>query len=101
MPTSAIVPNTQIRTNTIGTTATSASAGWRCVTQKKMARMPSAAAMVILIDSVCRSVIESVTAEETMVSEVAVIAWSSLSQSASSSCCTCLAPETSPDSMGN
>ena len=50
-----------------------ASAGWRTVTQKKTARTIKAAAMVVLMDSVCRSATESVTVTEMMLSEVAVI----------------------------
>ena len=60
-----------------------ASAGWRTVTQKKMARTPSATAMVVLIDSVCRSLIESVTVIEMISTDVAVMASSSPNQSAS------------------
>ena len=45
--------------------------------------MPSATAMVVLIASVCRPVIWSVTATEMMLPEVAVIALSSPNQSSS------------------
>ena len=42
-----------MRTNTMGATATSASTGCRSVTQKKIARMPTATAMVVLVACVC------------------------------------------------
>ena len=68
-----MVPSTDIRTRTIGPTAIMAKAGWRTVTQKKTASTINAAAIVVLIDSVWRSVIDSVTVTEMMLSEVAVM----------------------------
>ena len=62
-----------------------ASAGWRSVSQKKMARIPRASAIVVLIASVCRLVSSSVTVPDVMLSDVAVIASSSPPQSASMS----------------
>lgn len=59
-------------TSTIGPTAMNASAGCRTVTQKKTARTPRAAAMVVLIASVYRSVIESVTVTEMMLSPIQI-----------------------------
>ena len=83
MPSSAIVPSTEMRTSTIGATAMNASAGWRTVAQKKMARTPMATATVVLIACVCESVISSVTVIEMMLNEVAVTASSSPDQSSS------------------
>ena len=74
MPSSAIVPSTETRTSTIGATAMNASAGWRTVAQKKMARTPMATATVVLIACVCRPVISSVTVIEMMLNDVAVTA---------------------------
>ena len=81
-----MVPSTEMRTSTIGPTAMNASTGWRAVTQKKMARTVRAAAIVVAMASVCRSLMASVTVTEMMPSEVAVTLWSSPDQSASISC---------------
>ena len=72
MPSRAIVPSTDMSTSTIGPTAMNVNAGCRIVTQKKTARTVRAATIVVLMASVCRSVIESVTVTEIMLSEVAV-----------------------------
>ena len=83
MSSSAIVPSTQIRTSTIGPTATMPSAGWRSVTQKKTLSMTRATATVVLIASVCRSVIWSVTETAMMLGEIAVTSSSSPNQRSS------------------
>ena len=85
MPTRAIVPSTQMSTSTTGATATNASTGCRNVTQKKIARMPTATAIVVLMAAVWPAVISSWTATPTMSREVAVTLTSSPNQSASSS----------------
>ena len=72
MPSNAIVPSTEMRTSTIGPTAMNASRGWRAVTQKKTARTVKAAAIVVVMASVCRSLMASVTVTEMMLTEVAV-----------------------------
>ena len=87
----------------MGPTAIIASAGCRTVTQKKTARTVRAAAMVVMIASVCRSVIASVTVTvtvtvtEMMLSEVAVRASSSPNQSASMSSWIALVRVASPE----
>ena len=96
MSSSAIVPSTETSTSAVGTTAMNASPGWRTVTQKKTASTVTATRTVVLTESVCRSRTASVTANEMIVSDVAVMAESSPRHSSSMSCWSLRDAEGSP-----
>ena len=101
MPSNAMVPSTEMSTSTIGKTATKPRAGWRTVIQKKRARTVRATAMVVLMASVCCSVMASVTVNEMMLDEVAVRELSSPNQRSSISRWVFLACAVSPANAGN